>query len=151
MTGNRDLADEVFASTFAAFFHGLPRYQSRGRLSAYLLRVARGRLADEARARSRLGRRLPNWAQEDAPETEPIDLASGPSELAATSELAGRAATALQKLPGRLREVVVLRIYEGLDYASIAVIVGAGETTVRSRMRYALEALRKSMNALREP
>jgi RNA polymerase sigma-70 factor (ECF subfamily) len=151
MTGNRDLADEVFASTFAAFFRGLPRYQSRGRLAAYLLRVARGRLADEARARSRLGRRLPNWGAEDTPETEPIDFALGPSEAAATSELAGRAVMALQKLPERLREVVVLRIYEGMDYASIAVIVGACETTVRSRMRYALEALRKSMDALREP
>jgi DNA-directed RNA polymerase specialized sigma24 family protein len=44
-----------------------------------------------------------------------------------------------------------LRIYEGLDYTTIAAIVGAGETTVRSRMRYALQALRKSMDALREP
>jgi RNA polymerase sigma-70 factor, ECF subfamily len=151
MTGNRDLADEVFASTFATFFHALPQYQARGRLAAYLLRVARGRLADETRARSRLGRRLPDWAAEDAPETEPIDFALEPSEVAATSELAGRAVMALQTLSERLREVVVLRIYEGLDYASIAVIVGACETTVRSRMRYALQALRKSMDALRKP
>jgi RNA polymerase sigma-70 factor (ECF subfamily) len=151
MTGNRDLADEVFASTFAAFFAALPRYQSRGRLAAYLLRIARGRLADEARARSRIGRPLPNWGAEDTTETEPIDFAQGPFDVAAKSELAGRAGMALQRLPELLREVVVLRIYEGLDYASIAVIVGACETTVRSRMRYALQALRKSMDTLREP
>jgi RNA polymerase sigma-70 factor (ECF subfamily) len=151
MTGDRDLADEVFASTFATFFTGLARYQSRGRLGAYLLRIARSRLADEARARSRTGRRLPNWGAEDNRETEPIDFTLGPSEAVATSELAGRAGMALQKLPELLREVVVLRIYEELDYATIAAIVGAGETTVRSRMRYALQALRKSMDALREP
>jgi RNA polymerase sigma-70 factor (ECF subfamily) len=73
-----------------------------------------------------------------------------PSEAAATIELAGRAAMALQKLSEPLREVVVLRIYEGLDYASIAVIVGAPEATVRSRMRYALQSLRKSMAPQRE-
>jgi RNA polymerase sigma-70 factor, ECF subfamily len=151
ITGDRDLADEVFASTFTAFFAGLPRYQSRGRLAAYLLRIARGRLADEARARVRIGRQLPKWGAEDSAESEPIDFALGPSEAAATSELAGRAGMALQKLPEPLREVVVLRIYEGLDYASIAVIVGACEATVRSRMRYALQALRKSMHAVREP
>lgn len=150
MTGDRDLADEIFASTFAAFFSGLPRYRSRGHLAAYLLRIARGRLADEARARSRIGRRLPNWRAEDTTETEPIDSTVGPGEAVATTELAGRAAVALQKLSEPLREVVVLRIYEGLDYASIAGIVGVCEATVRSRMRYALQSLRKSMAPLRE-
>jgi RNA polymerase sigma-70 factor, ECF subfamily len=150
ITGDRDLADEIFASTFAAFFSGLPRYQSRGHLAAYLLRIARGLVADEARARSRMGRRLPNWRAGDTIETEPSDLTVEPGEAAATTELAGRAAMALQKLSEPLREVVVLRIYEGLDYASIAEIVGAGEATVRSRMRYALQSLRKSMSALRE-
>jgi RNA polymerase sigma-70 factor, ECF subfamily len=150
VTGDRDLADEIFASTFATFFSVLPRYRSQGRLAAYLLRIARGRLADEARARSRIGKRLPNWRSPDTTEAEPIDLTVEPGEAAATTELAGRAAMALHKLSEPLREVVVLRIYEGLDYASIAVIVGAPEATVRSRMRYALQSLRKSMAPLRE-
>jgi RNA polymerase sigma-70 factor (ECF subfamily) len=150
LTGDRDMADEVFASTFATFFAGLPRYHSRGRLGAYLLRIARSRLIDEIRARSRIGRRLPAWGTEESSETEPADFTLGPAEAAATSELAGRAGLALQKLPESLREVVVLRIYEGLDYASIAGIIGAGEATVRSRMRYALQALRKSVDPLRE-
>lgn len=99
MTGDRDLADEVFASTFAAFFAGLPRYRSRGHLAAYLLRIARGRLADEARVRSRLGRRLPDWGTRGALEAEPIDFTLDPSEAAATSELAGRAVLASRSSP----------------------------------------------------
>ena len=150
MTGDRDMADEVFASTFATFFAGLPRYRSRGRLGAYLLRIARSRLIDEIRARSRVGRRLPAWGTEESGEAEPAYCALGPFEAAATSELAGRAGLGLQKLPELLREVVVLRIHEGLDYASIAEIVGAGEATVRSRMRYALQALRKAVDPLRD-
>src|SRR5271157_2246 len=53
MTGDLDLAEEVFCETFAAFFQTLDRYESRGQLGAYLLRIARSKLANETRARGR--------------------------------------------------------------------------------------------------
>ena len=88
---------------------------------------------------------------EDPGRGEPIDPAPGPAEAIASAEQAGLAGAALSKLSPPLREVVVLRIYQGLDYATIASIVGAGEPTVRSRMRYALQSLRRSMEASRDP
>ncbi len=148
MTGDPDLADEVFAATFVAFFDHLERYQSRGHLDAYLLRIARSRLADEVKQRGRLGGRDRACP---ATESDPVDPTPGPVESMAASELAGRVDEALRRLPEPLREVVALRLFEGLDYATIAQIVGAGEATVRSRMRYALAALRKFANALPEP
>ncbi len=150
MTGDRDLADEVFASTFVAFFANLNRYRSRGHLGAYLLRIARGRLADEMRARGRLGLSLGSRDSDRPLSGEPIDLSPGPLEAIASSELAGRAERALLELPATLREVVVLRLYEGLDYKTIASIVDVGEATARSRMRYALQSLRESLDASRE-
>jgi len=147
MTGDRDLADEIFAATFAAFFENLHRYRSRGSLAAYLLRIARSRIADEARARGRLGRTPPPSSTGDPGRFDSIDPSPGPADSIATSELVGRAEEALLKLSEPLREVVVLRLYEGLDYAAIAAIVGAGEATVRSRMRYALQTLRQRLNA----
>ncbi len=150
MTGDRDLADEVFAATFAAFFARLARYRSRGHLAAYLLRIARSRLADEARARARLGRNPASRGASGATPPEPVDPASGPAESAADAEMAGRAERALLALPETLREVVVLRLYEGLDFKAIASIVDVGEATARSRMRYALQALRRSLGVARE-
>ncbi len=147
MTGDRDLADEIFAATFAAFFENLHRYRSRGSLAAYLLRIARSRIADEAKARGRLGRIPPPSTTGDPESFHPIDPSPGPADSIATSELAGRAEEALLRLSKPLREVVILRLYEGLDYAAIAAIVGAGEATVRSRMRYALQTLRQRLNA----
>ena len=49
-------------------------------------------------------------------------------------------------LPAHLREVVVLRLFQGLDYAAIGEATGVSEATARSRMRYALEALRESLH-----
>ncbi len=85
-----------------------------------------------------------------SPPSEPIDPSPEPSETIASAELAVRAERALMRLPDTLREVVVLRLYEGLDYKAIASIVDVGEATVRSRMRYALRSLRKSLDPSRE-
>jgi RNA polymerase sigma-70 factor (ECF subfamily) len=151
MTGDRELADEVFAATFATFFDHLRGYRSGGQLAAYLLRVARSRLADEVRARGRLGRLLPRAGWDGSPGAEPIDPGPDPGDAAARWELAHRAEQALRRLSGPLREVVVLRLYEALDYATIAEIIGVGEATARSRMRYALRALRHALDASPEP
>ena len=41
----------------------------------------------------------------------------------------------------------MLREYSGLRFAEIAEVTGAPENTVKSRMRYALEALRAELAA----
>ncbi|MCY2952616.1 MAG: sigma-70 family RNA polymerase sigma factor [Planctomycetota bacterium] len=141
-TGDRDLAEEVFCETFAAFFRTLNRYERRGSVCAYLLQIARSKLADELNARRR---RRPGPWDNDEPAEEPPRPAMKPDESAQSAELAALAQNALLHLPEHLREVVVLRVYERVDYESIGRIVGAGEATVRSRMRYALESLRKML------
>ena len=49
---------------------------------------------------------------------------------------------ALDELPDKQREVFVLREFSGLKYREIADTVGCKVPTVKSRMRYALKALR---------
>ncbi|MGO9109442.1 MAG: RNA polymerase sigma factor [Thermoguttaceae bacterium] len=142
MTGDRDLAEDVFGDTFAVFFRTLERYESRGQLSAYLLRIARSKLADEIKARLRF--RPAPWEQSRAVEepASPLPLAE---ELVQSAELATLARRCLSNLSTNLREVVVLRLYGGLDYTDIAEVVGVSTATARSRMRYALHALRQAM------
>ncbi|HWT86921.1 MAG TPA: sigma factor-like helix-turn-helix DNA-binding protein, partial [Myxococcales bacterium] len=45
------------------------------------------------------------------------------------------------------REVFVLREQAGVPFREIAEMVGVNENTVKSRMRYALEGLRKALVA----
>ncbi len=133
MTGDRHLAEDVFHSTFLYFFRHLERYEPRGRLEAYLFRIARSALADE---------RLAVRRSREAPSREPPPPARAPD-----SELENKVRAALMKLSPELREAVILRVYDGLDHARIAEITGVGEATARSRLRYALEALRKALGA----
>lgn len=143
MTGDRDLAEEIFSATFVTFFENLERYQPCGRLPNYLFRIARSRLMDELQSRNRLRTPLP--APADSSPRTPVSTSLSPDEAAAAAELAVRVQRALTELADHLREVVILRLYEGLDYAAIAEIAGTSAATVRSRMRYALEALRRSV------
>ena len=58
---------------------------------------------------------------------------------------ANRAEAALRELPPEQREVVVLKVYEGLAFAEIAAITRARPNTVASRYRYAMEKLRRAL------
>jgi RNA polymerase sigma-70 factor (ECF subfamily) len=138
MTGDRALAEDVFQSTFLYFFRNLERYERRGKLEAYLFRIARSELADERHAIRRA-------RGEAAPPPAP-----GPA-YSPDPEVEAKVRAALLELSPELREVVVLRVYDGLDYARIAEVTGTGEATARSRMRYALESLRKTLGPDQRP
>jgi RNA polymerase sigma-70 factor (ECF subfamily) len=59
--------------------------------------------------------------------------------------LARRMEAALRELPPEQREVIVLKVYEGLTFAEIAAVTRARPNTVASRYRYAVEKLRRAL------
>jgi RNA polymerase sigma-70 factor, ECF subfamily len=52
---------------------------------------------------------------------------------------------ALQQLPAEQREVVHLKVWEGLTFQEIADVTGEGLNTAASRYRYAMEKLRATL------
>jgi RNA polymerase sigma-70 factor (ECF subfamily) len=54
---------------------------------------------------------------------------------------------AMAKLSPKLREVVVLNVYQGLRYQDIAEVLGIPLGTVKSRLNLALAALRETLDA----
>ena len=52
-------------------------------------------------------------------------------------------AAAIARLPNEQREVVILKIWNELTFAEIAVALGISQNTAASRYRYALGALKK--------
>ncbi len=65
-------------------------------------------------------------------------------------DLAKLVETALDKLPEEQREVVTLHLWGGLTFAQIAETVDASINTVAARYRYALKALQRRLEPLRE-
>ena len=58
----------------------------------------------------------------------------------------GEAMRGLRELPVEQREVVVLKIWHGLTFASIAGMMSISPNTVAGRYRYGLQKLRRSLN-----
>ena len=73
-----------------------------------------------------------------------------PAEAVDASERAGFVKDAVAQLPPAMREVVVLREYEGMDYAQIADIVGCSLGTVKSRLARARAQLRERLEPMLE-
>jgi len=140
-----DLAQECWMRVIAA----APRWQERARFKTWLYAVARNLATDEARRA--IHRRPPPLdgavAGGTAWETTP-DGRRSPEELAGDALLRPALEHAIAQLPAEQREVFLLREFEGIPFAEIAEITGAPVPTVKSRMRYALEALRRSLEEL---
>jgi RNA polymerase sigma-70 factor (ECF subfamily) len=72
-----------------------------------------------------------------------VDEATDPAQLLSLSRDSQRLETALQDLPADQREVFLLRAYGDLDLAQIATLTGTPLETVKSRLRYAQQKLRR--------
>lgn len=110
---------------------------------AFLLRMARNQAVDLMRRRASRDRRAAAQAAEPAPLFEP---AHDP----AAHELRAGLETALAALPDEQREVVYLKLWEGLTFDRIAETLSIPPNTAASRYRYGLDKLRERLRPLYE-
>jgi RNA polymerase sigma-70 factor (ECF subfamily) len=144
LTGDRARAEDLCQETFLRVVHAARGWEPRAPFRTWLFAVARNQAFDEARRRAfRRTERLDDPARAAEPSGDP-----GPDRAAEGSLLRPKLEAALAALPEEQREVFLLREHAGLRFAEIAEVTGVPENTVKSRMRYALEALRARLEAL---
>jgi RNA polymerase sigma-70 factor (ECF subfamily) len=141
LAGDRARAEDLCQETFLRVVAAAERWEPRALFRTWLYAVARNQALDEARRQA--FRR-----------TEPLDDPAAASDDPAPDRAAEAALVrpkleaALAGLPGEQREVFLLREHAGLRFHEIAEVTGVPENTVKSRMRYALEALREKLEEL---
>lgn len=132
-----DLAQEVFLRAYCQ----LPRLRAPGAFRPWLLRAARNRAIDHARA-VRSSRRAPPGGV--------LSLSGGakgargegdPAEEAIRSEEVSMVREAVARLPLADREVIHLKYVEGLTVPDIARVLGLGPRTVETRLYRARQRL----------
>jgi RNA polymerase sigma-70 factor (ECF subfamily) len=130
--------EDLVQETFVRLYRARRQYRPAARFTTYLYTLARNVWADRGRKIvrfERLSAGLQNEAEVHG------DVAS-----AATGESLDLEA-ALDQLSPKLREVIVLNIYQGLRYQEIADVLGIPLGTVKSRINLALAALREILHA----
>ena len=129
--------EDLVQETFVRLYRYREKYQSSARFSAFLYHLARNVWADHGRKSARIERlsdslRDLGHGQEQAPENRRGDHRD--------------VEAALEKLSPKLREAVVLNIYQGLRYQEVADALGIPLGTVKSRINLALNALKEILH-----
>lgn len=141
---SRDVADDIFQETFVKAIVTLQqgRYNSDGKFSAWLTRIAHNLVIDQFRQE-----RNENVISNDESE---IDLFNNSAYSEGTIE-ARMVNTQVLKdvrrlvnsLPDNQREVIYMRYYQSLSFKDIAAITGVSINTALGRVRYAVMNLRR--------
>jgi RNA polymerase sigma-70 factor (ECF subfamily) len=139
-TGNPADAEDLTQDVFLKIYSNLASFDTgRGSLQVWITTMTRNLLVDNFRRTRNLratGSLDDGW--ESSEELRPIDrlTASGPSphESAAQKELAKMVQNALARVSVELREAVILRDLQDMDYKEIAQVLGIPEGTVKSRI-----------------
>ena len=142
-TGDRELAADLTAETFAAALSALPRYRpERSTALAWLFTIANHKMADsirrgqvEDRARRRLRLEPLVFSDED------IERVEQRAEAAA----GGAALAELERLSAEQRGAIEGRVLHESDYDELARALRCSESVVRKRVSRGLAELRTRM------
>jgi RNA polymerase sigma-70 factor (ECF subfamily) len=151
LLGDRAQAEDVMQETFFKVQRAADQLDPERDPGPWLATLTRNACREMWR---RAGRRVEHQARSlDNGSGLHETLASGgrgPEDETLRSERNRTVVHALMKLPGPLREVVVLRDYHGMAHEEIAGVVGARTATVRKRYSRALTQLRHHLDGVIE-
>ncbi|WP_027611139.1 RNA polymerase sigma factor [Pseudomonas sp. URIL14HWK12:I6] len=140
LSGKPELADEVFQDTWLSLIRSTSQPQGRATFRTWLFQIARNRLIDHWRKH---GAHQPLHDSYDEQLHAIGDETNDPEQLLNLSRDNQRLESALQTLPADQREVFLLRAHGDLDLAQIASLTETPLETVKSRLRYAQQKLRR--------
>lgn len=142
LTGNRELAEDLFQETWMRVLMRGAQFNGNSRFDTWLFTIARNLVIDLRRRRSMAS--LEEMC-EAGDEERPFEIPSQektPFEHLATMESGQVVAGALLTLDPLHREVLVLRFHEEMSLEEIARMTRAPLSTVKSRLYRGLAALK---------
>lgn len=138
---NREDAEDVTQETFIAAFRKLDSFRGESQLRTWLSRIAWNRSMDHRRRG-----RFRSFLHLDEPDA--VELPSreaGPEQTTLAASVYERVRREIDRLPGSLRDTLLLASAGDLDYTSIADLLGVREGTVKSRVFEARALLRATL------
>ena len=135
MLADADAAEDATHDTFLKMYANTEQLHNAESFASWLFRIARNEVFMVLRRKKRNGTHSDDTVWDE----------STPHEILVSTETKELVQKILQNLKSEYREVVLLREYEQLSYAQIAEITGDTESSVKSRLFKARQALAKKL------
>jgi|HubBroStandDraft_6_1064221.scaffolds.fasta_scaffold126092_2 RNA polymerase sigma-70 factor (ECF subfamily) len=143
LTGDLGAAEDIVQEALLRLWTRRADWQPRGRVGGLLYTAARNLCRNRARDTRRRGRWLLPAAGVIA--VEGLRVTAGDIDPVLSRERRRDVLRALADLPEAMREALLLRFDGEMSYEEIARVVGANESTVRSRVHFALLRMRATV------
>ena len=154
LTGNRELAEDLFQEVWMRVLVRGEQYNGNSRFETWLFAIARNLVIDQRRKRtmSSLDELVEGATEDDRAMSFEV-AADGPTPFEHYLRLENREriATALLQLDTLHREVLVLRFHEELSLEEIAKVTSAHLSTVKSRLYRGLAMIRPRLETCLNP
>lgn len=137
------LAEEVVVDTMMAVWRSAPGFTQASRVSTWIFGIARHKALDAVR---KAGRQSNAISLDDT--AEPADAAESPADATERDVKARLTLRAIAQLSVDHQEVLRLAFYEELPYEEIAVLLSIPDNTVKTRVFYAKQQLRRCLETL---
>lgn len=144
VTHDSGAAEEVTQEVFVRLWRGAASFEAaRGRVSAWLLRIAHNLALNEVRRRQSRPVIVydADWSLESASVAD-ADRESDPAMAVWLREQAATIRQALEQLPEPQRQAITMAFFDGLTQAEISAATGDPLGTVKSRIRIGMQRLR---------
>lgn len=141
------LAEEVFQDTWMSLIRSESLQREAVLFKTWLYQIARNRLIDHWRKHGKRQQHEDVFDEQlhDRPSAEP-----DPERQLSLSQDQARIQAALDNLPAEQREVFLLRAHADLELHEIAELTHTPAETVKSRLRYAMQKLRRLLSVAEE-
>ncbi len=146
MTGDRDLAEDVAQETFYRAYRSAASYKRIAKFSTWLYTIAINLCRNELRRRKHRFYSLEEMAERDEEASVRIDIedeTAKPDRRVEQKELGRLIMQAIDRLPEKFKQPLVLRDVEGLSYEETGEILNLPEGTVKSRINRARQRVKE--------
>jgi len=136
LTGRPEEAEELSQEGFVKAFRALSSFRGDSAFRSWLFRILINLHRDRLRRHRREETRL---------RSVQMPVVSSPVSGEEVRELGEKVQNQVQRLPDRQREVLVLHVYQGLDYREISSILGCSYDDVKVNLSLARKRLKQAL------
>ena len=134
-------ANDLYQGVWEKIIKARRKYKNTTPFAAWMFRIAHNHLVDHYR------RHKPVEALDDLQQNhkQPNDKQPGPADFLIDRQQRGRLLSEIALLPEEQRSTLLLKIEAGLKMEQIAAVTGVNRETVKSRLRYAVNRLKRNL------